>query len=154
MYLQKYYSFRRYFAVKERSFPVFLSIVPVWCFLFGDSWPAAWSFCLVLLPGPAAWSSCLIQLPGQLPGPAAWSSCLVQLPGPAAWSSCLVQLPGPAAWSSCLVQLPGPAAWSGFVLSDSAWFVLVLSGYLACRILVVPFSKIQQRPAANSRLAG
>ena len=57
-------------------------------------------------------------------------------------------------WSCCLVLLPGPAAWSGLVLYDPAWFVFVLSGYLACRILVVPFSKIQQRPAANSRWAG
>jgi hypothetical protein len=87
-------------------------------------------------------------------------SCLVfgvfvlVIPGPAAWSCCLVLLPGPAAWSCCLVLLPGPAAWSGLVLSDPAWFVFVLSGYLACRILVVPFSKIQQRPAANSRWAG
>ena len=106
MYLQRTKaigSLRGYFAVKERSFPVFLLIfpVPVWCFHVGDSW----SCCLVLLPGPA--------------------------------------------WS-CLI----PAAWSGLVLSDPAWFVLVLSGYLACRILVVPFSKIQQRPAANSRWAG
>jgi hypothetical protein len=112
--------FRRYFAVKERSFPVFLLIVPDWCFRVGDS----------------------------------WSCCLVVPPGPAAWSCCLVLLPGPAAWSCCLVLLPGPAAWSGLVLSDPAWFVLVLSGYLACRILVVSFSKIQQRPAANSRWAG
>jgi hypothetical protein len=89
-------SFGEYFAVKERSFPVFLLIVPVWCFCLGDSWSAAWSCCLVLLPGP---------------------------------------------WPCCLVLLPGPA-----------WFVL--SGYLACRILVVPFSKIQQRSAANSRWAG
>ena len=111
-------SLRGYFAVKERSFPVFLLIVPVWCFRVGDSW----SCCLVVLPGRAAWSCCLVVLPDR----AAWSCC-------------------------CLVLLPGPAAWSGLVLSDLAWFVLVLSGYLACRILVVPFSKIQQRPAANSR---
>ena len=102
------------------------------------------------MPGRAAWSCCLVVLPGR----AAWSCCLVVLPGRAAWSCCLVVLPGRAAWSCCLVVLPGPAAWSGLVLSDPAWFVLALSGYLACRILVVPFSKIQQRPAANSRWAG
>ena len=87
-----------------------------------------------MLPGRAAWSCCLVVLPGRV------------LPGRV--------LPGRAAWSCCLVVLPGRASWSGLVLSDPAWFVLVLSGYLACRILVVPFSKIQQRPAANSRRAG
>ena len=123
-------SLRGYFAVKERSFPVFLLIVPVWCFRVGDSWScclvvmpgrAAWSCCLVVLPGRAAWSCCLVVLPGRaawscclvvLPGRAAWSCCLVVLPGRAAWSCCLVVLPGPAAWSCCLVLLPGPAAWS------------------------------------------
>ena len=61
------------FAVKERSFPVFLLIVPVpvWCFRIGDSW----SCCLVVLPGRAAWSCCLVVLPGR----AAWSCCLVRL---------------------------------------------------------------------------
>jgi hypothetical protein len=62
-------SFRGYFAVKERSFPVFLLIVPVWCFRVGDSG----SCCLVVLPGRAAWSCCLVLLPGP-----AWS-CLIWL---------------------------------------------------------------------------
>jgi hypothetical protein len=65
-------SFRRYFPVKERSFPVFLLIVPVWCFRVGDSW----SCCLVLLPGPA-WS-CLIRLG------LSWS-CLVTWPAVSWW---------------------------------------------------------------------
>ena len=101
-------SLRGYFAVKERSFPVFLLIFPVWCFRVGDSW----SCCLVVLPGRAAWSCCLVVLPGR----AAWSCCLDVLSGRAAWSCCLVLLPGPAAWSCCRaccpVLLPGPAAWS------------------------------------------
>jgi hypothetical protein len=105
---------------------------------------------VLVIPGRAAWSCCLVVLPG----PAVWSCCLVLLPGPAAWSCCLVLLPGPAPWPFFLALLPGSAAWSGLVLSDPAWFVFVLSGYLACRILVVPFSNIQQRLAANSRWAG
>ena len=114
-------SFGEYFAVKERSFPVFLLMFLFGVFVLVIPGPAAWSCCLVLLPGPAAWSCCLVLLPGPaawscclvlLPGPAAWSCCLVLLPGPAAWSCCLVLLPGPAAWSCCLVLLPGPAAWS------------------------------------------
>jgi hypothetical protein len=81
--------FRRYFAVKERSFPVFLLIVPDWCFRVGDSW----SCCLVLLPGPAALSCCLVLLPG----PAAWSGLVLSDPACLSWY-CLVTWPAVSWW--------------------------------------------------------
>jgi hypothetical protein len=60
-------------------------------------------------------------------------------------------------FSVFLLVIPGPIfgpAWTGLVLSGGAWSFLVLSAYLTCRIFLVLLSRIQQRPAANSRWPG